>query len=105
MPFSIPPYEADVPFKLDGLGRLEVCDKNDAAFFAEVSIRIEAEADDEWEVTEVKIGEQVLAGMNRERMAKVIADALEGDISNHVAERLGDALEDAAHEAREFMAA
>lgn len=105
MTLSIPPYEADVPFRLDGIGRLEVCDKNEAAFFAEVSVRIEAEADDEWEVTEVKIGEQVLSGMNRERMAKVIADALERGISLHVSENFGEALIGARCDAARDMAA
>jgi hypothetical protein len=88
MAFTIPYSIDEVPFRLDGLGHLEVCEKKNAAFFAEVHVRVDAEAADEWEVKSVTVGEQRLSGQNEMRMAKVIADFYDADISDHVGENL-----------------
>lgn len=105
MPLTIAPYEFEAPFKLDGAGRLEICDKKDAAFFAEVSVGISADSPDEWRVTDVGIGAQVLTGMNLYRMAEVIARAREAEIADHIGENIGEALVGTRCDEARFMAA
>jgi len=103
MAFTISHSIDEVPFRLDGLGHLEVCEKKNAAFFAEIHIHVEADAADEWEVKSVTVGEQRLSGQNEMRMAKVIADAYDADISDMIGENLPEVKEQAEYDACEWI--
>ncbi len=106
MALRIPPIEFDdVPMKLDCQGRAEFCKPLDAAFFVNFTAGIEANSPDEWEISSLHMEVQELRGETYRRFAQHFEEARGGDIADHVAEHLDGAIEDAEHEAREFMAA
>lgn len=104
MAFNITPLELEeIPMKLNAFGIPEFCEMRDEAFLANFALHLSASAADEWEITSVYIGTQELRGETRRRFARHFEDTRGMEISDHVAENLPDAKEQAAYDQRAFL--
>ena len=92
----------DVAFKLSAGGLPVLCEEKEAAFLAEFTIGISADADGEWEISAVRMREQELPAaspMSRLIVAHVTENKA-GYVHEHIAEHLQDAREAAEYEAK-----
>ncbi len=84
----------DVPLRLDGTGRIVICDDADAVLLGEFIVSLKAD-DEDWKITGISLSmgkaRQSYTALNFDHLVREVAEHKESAIEEHVAGHLGDA--------------